>query len=368
MLMWLIILALVVAVSVSAVVYLIRKFRRFSFLDKLKDKPPKLSWAAAAAPVVLINLLASIFMNVWAAVIIMIHLFVFWLVCDGFGKLIRKLTKKTSAHYYEGCAAIVFTAVYLSIGWYLAHHVYRTSYSFTTDKKLGQDTLRIVEIADLHVGITLDGSEFAEQCKRMRDDKPDVVIVAGDFVDDSSTKSDMEEACRALKSIAPKYGVYFATGNHDKGYSSGRGYSIDDLRSELKKNGVIILEDESVLVNNSFYIIGRLDRSYDERLSIKELIQDLDTSKYMIVADHQPNDYDNEADAGVDLVLSGHTHGGHIFPAGIIGVLIKANDRAYGTESRGSTDFVVTSGISGWAIPFKTGTISEYVVIDVKEQ
>ena len=69
MLMWLIILVLVIAVSVSAVVYLIKKFRRFSFLDNLKDKHPKLSWAAAAAPVVLINLLASIFMNVWAAVI-----------------------------------------------------------------------------------------------------------------------------------------------------------------------------------------------------------------------------------------------------------------------------------------------------------
>ena len=88
-------------------------------------------------------------------------------------------------------------------------------------------------------------------------------------------------------------------------------------------------------------------------------------ARYTVLLDHQPNDYANEAVPPVDLVLSGHTHGGHIFPAGQIGLLTGANDRRYGTERRGDTDFVVTSGISGWAIPFKTGTWSEYVVIDV---
>ena len=98
---------------------------------------------------------------------------------------------------------------------------------------------------------------------------------------------------------------------------------------------------------------------------MSELMKGLDKSKYTIVIDHQPNAYDEEADSGADLVLSGHTHGGHIFPAGQIGLLIGANDRVYGTEKRENTNFVVTSGISGWAIPFKTFTISEYVVIDI---
>ncbi|MBQ9188951.1 MAG: metallophosphoesterase, partial [Clostridia bacterium] len=84
-----------------------------------------------------------------------------------------------------------------------------------------------------------------------------------------------------------------------------------------------------------------------------------------VMLDHQPNDYAAEAAAGMDLVLSGHTHGGHIFPAGQIGLWIGANDFLYGTTRIGQTDFVVTSGISGWAIPFKTGTFSEYVVIDL---
>ena len=95
-------------------------------------------------------------------------------------------------------------------------------------------------------------------------------------------------------------------------------------------------------------------------------MKSVDPSRYVIVLDHQPNDYDAEAASEMDLVLSGHTHGGHIFPAGLIGKLSGANDRNYGTETRGSTAFVVTSGISGWGIPYKTFTISEFVIIDIE--
>ena len=100
-------------------------------------------------------------------------------------------------------------------------------------------------------------------------------------------------------------------------------------------------------------------------MAASELMRGLDETKYVIMLDHQPNDYAAEAEAGADLVLSGHTHGGHIFPAGLIGLWTGANDRTYGSERRGNTDFYVTSGISGWGIPFKTGCISEFVVIDI---
>ena len=54
-----------------------------------------------------------------------------------------------------------------------------------------------------------------------------------------------------------------------------------------------------------------------------------------------------------------------MFPAGYVGLIMKSNDKLYGLERRGSTDFIVTSGISGWAIPFKSGTHSEYVIVDI---
>ena len=99
---------------------------------------------------------------------------------------------------------------------------------------------------------------------------------------------------------------------------------------------------------------------------MQKLTENLDTSKYSIVLDHQPHDYDNQAAAKVDLVLSGHTHGGQFFPINYVGEWSGENDKTYGLETRDVTNFIVTSGISDWAIKFKTGCKSEYVVIDIE--
>ena len=82
--------------------------------------------------------------------------------------------------------------------------------------------------------------------------------------------------------------------------------------------------------------------------------------------DHQPCDYQAQENAGVDLVLSGHTHGGQLIPIGLINPLVSENDKVYGHEKRGDTNFIVSSGISDWEVLFKTGCRSEYVVIEVK--
>ena len=87
---------------------------------------------------------------------------------------------------------------------------------------------------------------------------------------------------------------------------------------------------------------------------------------YIIDLNHQPNDYTNEEKSGVDLVLSGHSHGGQIIPLGIIGKLIKENEEYYGLHKRGNTTFIVNSGMSNWAMSFKTGTKSEYSVITIR--
>ncbi len=172
-------------------------------------------------------------------------------------------------------------------------------------------------------------------------------------------------ATKALGKINTKYGIYFIYGNHDKGYFNYRDFTEEDLRKELNKNNITILEDESTLINNSFYVVGRQDKTEIDRLSAKELVKDFDKNKYIIMLDHQPNDYNNEMN-NADLVLSGHTHGGQLIPLGKIGLMIKANDKVYGLEKRGKTNFIVSSGISDWALKFKTGTFSEYVIINIK--
>ena len=174
-------------------------------------------------------------------------------------------------------------------------------------------------------------------------------------------------ACEALGALETTYGVYYAFGNHDKGYfgPAYRGYSGADLVAELERNGVTVLQDETVLLGGQFYLIGRQDRSQPGRASMEELTAGLDRDRYSIVLDHQPYEYDAQAASGVDLVLSGHTHGGQLFPFHRFGEWLGMDAKIYGLERRENTDFIVTSGISDWTIQFKTGCRSEYVVVDV---
>ena len=349
-------------VALAALVYLLSRFHRFSFIQKLGRKNRLLSWLAALVPLALLGLWALF--NVTTLIVVLLHLTVAFLLCGLLALLIRKIGKRSLPYDAEGAAALLLTLVYLSVGWYMAHHVFETDYRIESAKPLPHD-FRIVEVADSHFGITQNGETFTREMARVQALAPDAVVIVGDFVDDDSDRADMVEACRALGELETSFGVFFVYGNHDNGYYHYRNFSSAELREELEKNGVTILTDVSVLLDDSLYLVGRRDRSDPTRAPIAALVAELDPEKYTIVLDHQPNDYAAEAAAGADLVLSGHTHGGHIFPAGQIGLLMGANDAIYGLERREKTDFIVTSGISGWAIPFKTGTFSEFVVIDI---
>lgn len=362
--MWRAIFTAITLLFVAAVAYVVFRVHRFSPIQRLARKHRVLAWLTAVMAVAAIELFALI--NQYAVIIVFLHLFAAMALCDFVAFVVRKKTRKKFGYDAQNIVAIALTAVYLGAGWFFAHHVYQTEYTFYTQKEIGAD-LRVVEIADVHLGKMMRGKKFAEQMKRVQATNPDVVVIAGDFVDIDTEKADVIEACRALGELETRYGVYYIFGNHDEGYYHFRDFTGEELRDELTSNGVKILEDESVLIDDRFYIVGRHDKAVRGRASIEELTSELDRSKYTIVLDHQPNDYANEAAAKVDLVLSGHTHGGHIFPAGFIGVATGINDFLYGTEKRDETNFVVSSGIAGWAIPFKTGAISEYVVIDIRK-
>ena len=163
--------------------------------------------------------------------------------------------------------------------------------------------------------------------------------------------------------------VYYIYGNHDRGYFDSREYGEAELIANLKSHGVTVLKDESVYMEElNVTLIGRDDKSvesYGSRMSAAELTRDVNKDSYIVLLDHQPNDYDAEAASGADLVLCGHTHGGQLFPLGYIGLLFGANDEFYGLSQRENTAFIVNSGISNWSIPFKTGCVAEYVIIDV---
>jgi predicted MPP superfamily phosphohydrolase len=368
--MWIVFLVITLAFALAGAIYLWTRFHKFRTVEKLSGGRKALGWLLAAVPF----LFAGIFFYFDAlnTIIVLIHLAVFWLFADLAAFCLKKIRKRSDGKqpeekrpYYAGILAAAVTFVYLAAGWYLAHHVVETDYALTTQKDLGGTRLRIAQISDSHLGTTFDGETFAAHMQRVQQTQPDLLVITGDFVDDSSAKEDMIRSCRALGEMQTPYGVYFIFGNHDKGYFHYRNFSEPELVAELEKNGVIILEDESVLIDGRFYLIGRQDRSEPSRKPMDQLVSELDKSKYMVVLDHQPNDYAAEAAAEADLVLSGHTHGGQMFPLGRVGIMIGANDRVYGLETRGNTNFIVNSGISDWAVKFKTGTVAEFGVIDI---
>lgn len=364
--MWVAIFLIVAVLAVFSIVYLVVQFHHFRCFARLAERHRLLSWILAAVPVAAV--MSTGLLNLFTMFVVLIHLMVIWVCCDLAARILRRCLHRTRTRNYEGGTALLLTAAVLGCGWYAAHHVRETDYRFETEKTLGGAPLRAAMLADAHLSITLDGDRFAAEMERLQSAAPDVVLICGDFVDDDTKKTDMLAACEALGRMQTRYGIYYVYGNHDLGYYQYRDFSAEELRTALTENGVIMLEDASAVIDGRFSVTGRLDKSFAERMTADALAEGLDDSIYRILLDHQPNDYAAEAAAGFDLVLSGHTHGGHIWPTGWIGLAIGANDRVYGTESRGDTVFLVTSGISGWAIPFKTGTASEICVIDIVPQ
>lgn len=369
--MWAILMIVLFVSAFAGIIYLINRIGKFGFLNKItKGK----KWLRILVSAVLVCGITVILWVAWSsmnAIVCILHLIIFWLISDGIFALIKKRRKKSFRRYYAGAVALVFAIGYLGSGWYLAHHVWETDYQIQTDKEVG--SLRIAVFADSHVGTTFHGEGFAEHMKTIEEQHPDAVLIVGDFVDDDTTKEDMIACCKALGELDTTYGVYYVFGNHDKGYypPEYRGYDGNDLIAELEKNQVHVLQDDVELIADKFYIIGRQDKSEEyagKRAAMEELMEALDSDKFSIVLDHQPQDYAAQQNANVDLVLSGHTHGGQLFPLMTMENLTKMtpDDRVYGYEQRGNTNFIVTSGISDWAIKFKTGCKSEYLMIDIE--
>lgn len=371
--MWAILMIVLFFSAFAGIIYLINRIGKFGFLNKItKGK----KWLRILISAVLVCGITVILWVAWGsmnAIVCIMHLIIFWLISDGIFALIKKRRKRSLKRYYAGAVALVFTIGYLGSGWYLAHHVWETDYQIQTDKEVG--SLRVAVFADSHVGTTFHGEGFAEHMKTIEEQHPDVVLIVGDFVDDDTTKEDMIACCKALGELDTTYGVYYVFGNHDKGYypPEYRGYDGNDLIVELEKNQVHVLQDEVELIADKFYIIGRQDKSEEyaeKRATMEELTANLDPDKFSIVLDHQPQDYAAQQNVNVDLVLSGHTHGGQLFPLMTIENLTKMtpDDRVYGYEQRENTNFIVTSGISDWAIKFKAGCKSEYLMIDIERK
>ena len=271
--------------------------------------------------------------------------------------------------FITGILGVLVTVLCLGYGYYNIKHVVATTYDLSSDKI---DDLKIIGIADLHMSTSLDVLQLQKYCDEMSELNADLVVLTGDIFDENTPLDDMVDASKALSTIKNKLGIYYVYGNHDNGSRNfdDVAFGPEEIKENLEKNGITVLEDE-VITLDKINIIGRKDASFwgnNPRLATSELLAMIPEDKcdnYTIILDHQPLDLDENAALGIDLQLSGHTHGGQLFPMGIVQSLT-SDTLIRGQRTIHDFTAITSSGMAGWRYPIKTGAPSEYVIINVK--
>ncbi|MDR2860137.1 MAG: metallophosphoesterase [Mediterranea sp.] len=247
----------------------------------------------------------------------------------------------------------------LTWGYIVYLHKARVELSLTVNKEVGTErSLKIVAISDLHLGYGIGRNEFEKWIELINKETPDIVLIAGDAIDNSTRPLYERGIAEAFKQIKTKYGIYASLGNHE--YISG----ISNSLAFLKEAGITVLRDSVALIDNTFYMVGRDDRTNNARKSVAELTDTLDKSKLLILLDHQPYHLEQAEKNGIDLQISGHTHHGQIFPLSWITEMIY--EKAHGYLKKGDSHIYVSSGLGIWGGKFRIGTRSEYVVITLQ--
>lgn len=258
------------------------------------------------------------------------------------------------------------TVIILVYGFININNIVETKYTIYTDKNI--EDFRILYISDSHYGDVFEKEDLDSVKTRFDEVNADIVILGGDIVDESTSKEDMEYIFSVLGDIKNNNGIYFVYGNHDRQlYSTNPTYSTKELHSAITSNDIYIIRDNYIELDNNVILFGREDYSL-KRKSIEEYSFGINKDKYLIMADHQPVQYDENIKNGIDLIVSGHTHAGQIFPVEFFINVLKTADLSYGYKDVEGMDAVVSSGLVGWGFPIRTSRHSEYVVIDVKKR
>ncbi len=216
--MWILIIGAVFAASAGGLVYLALRSADLPFVRRSARGKRRAAVLICLAFYVLLTAVLGLLLNFINALICILHLVLFRLLCGLAAFALSKLRHRRPRESAVGTAAAVLCLVYLTYGWIAAHHVSRTDYVFSSPK-LTED-LRIVQITDAHIGATFDAGGFSEYVREINALSPDAVVVTGDFVDDGTSREELLGGCDALGMLETRLGVYFVWGNHDRGYYS----------------------------------------------------------------------------------------------------------------------------------------------------
>ncbi|KMP27086.1 phosphoesterase [Bacillus cereus] len=231
---------------------------------------------------------------------------------------------------------------------------------------------KILQISDLHNKKFGDNQETLIQ--KVKGENPDIIVITGDLIDSKSY--DAEVSMELIRELVKEYPIYFVTGNHEKW--SGK---YNDLEKELKNHHVTVLRNEHVTIQKGqqkINLLGIDDPEFvtgnnDEVKGVKDEISKakfgMPPDTYNVLLSHRPELLAKYADEQIDLVLSGHAHGGQVrLP--FIGGLVAPNQGVFPTNTAGlyekqNTSMVVSRGLGNSVIPQRIFNRPELVVVQL---
>ncbi|WP_340023371.1 metallophosphoesterase [Paenibacillus sp. FSL K6-1096] len=268
-----------------------------------------------------------------------------------------------SAYVTEaGATLLVLLALFLIWGSRNAWSTVVRTHRLQVDKSIGTSVPLTVAVAsDLHLGNIVGNRHLRRMVERINAMQPDIVLLAGDVLDDSIEPFLRNRMEQQLKQLKARHGVYAVLGNHE--YYGG---SITQYTEVMQSIGIKVLQDE-VVETSGVYVVGRKDKTAEAiaggRLSVEALLTGVDRSKPILMMDHQPTGFGAASEAGVDVLLSGHTHRGQIAPNHWITRRLFELDWGYLLKNK--LHVIVSSGYGTWGPPIRLASRSELIKLEI---
>ena len=248
-----------------------------------------------------------------------------------------------------------------------------------TDGAQAKGEIRIVLLADFHLSVNSNPQLIEKMAALTNEQNPDYIFCTGDFFTSNYEGLENPDAyIEAFQTLQAQKGIYAVYGNHDVKEDLFCGFAISpvskafrqpEMTEFIEKCGFTLLVDEvTELEGGDIVLVGRndADKAGDgtaNRLSVEELFTGLDPDATIFVLEHEPNEYTDLEGSGADIVFSGHTHNGQIWPCNIFVQFMTKN--AYGYKDINGMATFVTSGVGYFGPPQRSGTNSEVMVIDI---
>lgn len=232
-----------------------------------------------------------------------------------------------------------------------------SEYRISTPRMSSELTaLKIAFVSDFHLENGVPAGFVEKFAGKIEEINPDLMLFGGDIFEGDNEDEKMKQFENIIRRIKTRYGVYGVLGNHEH-------YAGQVVRNFFRNSGIAILRDTSVIINNSFIVAGRDDSHFRTRKSVEEIMDPLPDYLPVILLDHRPTEIDPISKTTADVVFSGHTHHGQLFPINLI--TRRVYELSQGYLKKGNTHFFVSSGIRLWGPPVRTTGKSEILVVEI---